>query len=68
MVARSSAEAEYRAMAITIYEIIWLRWLLSELDIPQLRPTKLICDNQAIVQMSANLIFHDKMKQAKMDC
>ena len=31
VVARSSAEAEYRAMALTTCELIWLRHLLQEL-------------------------------------
>lgn len=33
VVARSSAEAEYRAMAHTACELIWLKTLLSELGV-----------------------------------
>ncbi|XP_065632609.1 secreted RxLR effector protein 161-like [Quercus suber] len=32
-VARSSTEAEYRALADTTFELLWLRWLLKDLDI-----------------------------------
>nr|XP_043639651.1 secreted RxLR effector protein 161-like [Erigeron canadensis] len=47
VVSRSSAEVEYRAMAITVSELIWLRWLLQEMGFPQLSSTTLFCDNQA---------------------
>ncbi|XP_021986473.1 uncharacterized mitochondrial protein AtMg00810-like [Helianthus annuus] len=47
VVSRSSAEAEYRAMATTVSEVIWARWMLSELDAKQGEPTVLFCDNQA---------------------
>ncbi|XP_021742770.1 uncharacterized protein LOC110708853 [Chenopodium quinoa] len=39
LVARSSAEAEYRAMALTICEVTWLNYLLRDLGIKNLGPT-----------------------------
>ncbi|CAL1412882.1 unnamed protein product [Linum trigynum] len=44
VVARSSTEAEYRAMTSTISEVIWLRWLLLELGVRSTIPTPLHCD------------------------
>ncbi|RVW51876.1 Retrovirus-related Pol polyprotein from transposon TNT 1-94 [Vitis vinifera] len=46
VVARSSAEAEYRAMALATCELIWLRHLLQELRFGKDEQMKLICDNQ----------------------
>ncbi|RVX05229.1 Retrovirus-related Pol polyprotein from transposon TNT 1-94 [Vitis vinifera] len=45
--ARSSAEAEYRAMALATCELIWLRQLLQELRFGKDEQIKLGCDNQA---------------------
>lgn len=45
VVARSSAEAEYRAMALTTCEITWLTALLKDLGFSNLPPTVLNCDN-----------------------
>ncbi|GJW31650.1 uncharacterized mitochondrial protein-like protein [Tanacetum coccineum] len=47
VVSRSSAEAEYRAMASTVGEILWVRWLLKDLQVDITTPTPLFCDNQA---------------------
>ncbi|RVW91956.1 Retrovirus-related Pol polyprotein from transposon RE1 [Vitis vinifera] len=45
VVARSSAEAEYRAMALATCELIWLKHLLRELRFGKDEQMKLICDN-----------------------
>ncbi|KAL0402521.1 UNVERIFIED_CONTAM: Retrovirus-related Pol polyprotein from transposon RE2 [Sesamum latifolium] len=68
VVAKSSAEAEYRAMAMTVSEIVWLRWLLTELQTPQVDPTTLFCDNQAALHIAMNPVFHERTKHVEMDC
>ena len=46
VVARSSAEAEYRAMAFfATCKLIWLKHLLQELRFGKDEQMKLICDN-----------------------
>ncbi|CAL1398262.1 unnamed protein product [Linum trigynum] len=68
VVARSSAEAEYRAMASTVSEVIWLRHLLMELGVPQSSATPLYCDSQAALHIAANPVFHERTKHVEMDC
>ncbi|GJW21740.1 putative RNA-directed DNA polymerase [Tanacetum coccineum] len=68
VVSRSSAEAEYRSMAGTVSEILWVRWLLRELDIHMEQPTPLFCDNQAAQHIANNPVFHERTKHVKMDC
>lgn len=50
----SSAKAEYRAMAATTSEILWLQHLLRSLSIDIHAPTLLFCDNQAYLHITAN--------------
>ena len=68
MVARSSAEAKYRAMASTSCEIIWLKLLLGDLGIQCTLPIPLHCDNQAAMHIAANPVFHERTKHIEVDC
>ncbi|KAJ9561213.1 hypothetical protein OSB04_006373 [Centaurea solstitialis] len=44
-----NTELEYRALADTSQELIWLRWILSDMGAPQLSPTLLWCDNNSAI-------------------
>ncbi|XP_060969836.1 uncharacterized mitochondrial protein AtMg00810-like [Cannabis sativa] len=44
-ISKSSAEAEYRALAATTSEITWLQYLLHDFQIPQQHPAFIYCDN-----------------------
>lgn len=57
-VSRSSAEAEYRAVANAVTEISWLRQLLHELHCPVRRAAVVYCDNISTVYLSTNPIQH----------
>jgi len=45
VVARSSAEVEYRAMASTACELVWLKQLLQELQFGDVTQMTLVCHN-----------------------
>nr|XP_016509659.1 PREDICTED: uncharacterized mitochondrial protein AtMg00810-like [Nicotiana tabacum] len=62
VVARSSAEVEYRAMALATCELIWLKQLLQELQCVEFKQMELICDNQAALHIASNPVFHERMK------
>ncbi|KAK4407480.1 Retrovirus-related Pol polyprotein from transposon RE1 [Sesamum angolense] len=68
IVARSSAEAEYRAMAHTTSEILWLKNLLKELSFMYDDPIPMHCDNQAAIHIASNPIFHERTKHIEIDC
>jgi len=66
-VSRSSAEAEYRAVAHAVAESCWLRQLLQELHAPLSSATIVYCDNVSAVYMTANPVHHRRMKHIEID-
>ncbi|PNX98781.1 hypothetical protein L195_g022038 [Trifolium pratense] len=66
-VARSSTEAEYRAVATTTAELMWLQNLLLELHMCVNQPPKLLCDNVGATYLCSNPVYHSKMKHISMD-
>ena len=66
-VARSSTEAEYKALADGTAEILWIRSLLTELQIPSSTVTTLWCDNLGATFLYANPVFHARTKHVEVD-
>lgn len=67
-VSRSSTEVEYRSMAATTCELLWLSYLMKDLSLPVSRPITLFCDNKATQQIAANPCYHERTKHLDIDC
>ncbi|PRQ43270.1 putative RNA-directed DNA polymerase [Rosa chinensis] len=67
VVARSSAEAEYRGMAHGVCELLWLRNLLRDLGFKLESTMQLYCDNKAAIDISQNPVQHDRTKHVEVD-
>lgn len=66
-VARSSTEAEYRSVANTAAELCWISSLLHELGVTIPSIPTVYCDNVGATYLSANPVFHSKMKHLALD-
>ncbi|XP_028090289.1 uncharacterized protein LOC114290545 [Camellia sinensis] len=67
-VSRSSTEAEYRSMASTTAELVWLQQLLKDLCISSSSPPVLWCDNISAMALASNPVFHSRLKHIEVDC
>ncbi|CAN1345150.1 Retrovirus-related Pol polyprotein from transposon TNT 1-94 [Linum perenne] len=67
VVARSSTEAEYRALAYTAAELLWLKQLLTDLHMPLKHPPLLLCDNVGAIFLSKNPVISTRSKHIALD-
>ena len=65
--AKSTVEAEFRAMANEICEILWLKQVMVEIKYEVEGPMKLYCDNRAAISIVHNPMQHDRTKHVKID-
>ncbi|KAL0533201.1 hypothetical protein IC582_030416 [Cucumis melo] len=68
VVSRSSIESEYRALVNATAELLWLRWLLADMGVPQQGPTLPHCDNRSAIQIAHNDVSHERTKHVENDC
>ncbi|RVW78772.1 Retrovirus-related Pol polyprotein from transposon RE1 [Vitis vinifera] len=67
VVARSSAESEFRVIAQGLCELLWLKIILDNLRINWDGPMKLYCDNKSAINIAHNPIQHDRTKHIEID-
>ena len=68
VVARSSAEAKYRAMASTASELVWLKQLLCDMKISCEGPMQMYYNNQVARHLASNPVFYERTKHIEVDC
>ncbi|CAN6440880.1 unnamed protein product [Victoria cruziana] len=65
--ARSSTDAEYRAIAIGVIEILWVKILLRDIGIQVNNMMKFYYDNKAAISLSNNPVMYDRTKHVEID-
>ena len=67
-VALSSTEAEYRGVVKASCKAVWLRRMLADMHVFQTGPTPLFCDNQGVLKLAKNPVFHEQTNHVETHC
>lgn len=67
IIARSTAESKYRAMALCSTEIKWVNYLLGELRIEVERVPMILSDSTNAAAITANPVYHSRTKHFEID-
>lgn len=67
VVALSSTEAEYRALANTATSVAWLQSLFTELGISLSSSPIILCDNISAGSLASNPVYHARTKHIEID-
>ena len=60
-------EVEYIGIAKGVIEVLWLKKLMTELSFHQKDCQKFNCDNKAAINISKNIVQHDRSKHIEVD-
>ncbi|GFZ18297.1 hypothetical protein Acr_27g0000360 [Actinidia rufa] len=58
---------KYKAMTHTSCDLMWVKHFLEELRFEVQLPMDMYCDNQVIVHIASNPVFHERTKHIKVD-
>ena len=67
VVARLSAGAKFRAMALGICELLWIKIILEDLKIKWEGPMRLLFDKKSAINITHNPVQHDRTKHVEVD-
>ena len=66
-IARSSTEAEYKAIPNATAELLWIQSLLRDLHVSLSHPPVLWCDNIGATYLTTNPVLHARTKHVEID-
>nr|GEV08963.1 ribonuclease H-like domain-containing protein [Tanacetum cinerariifolium] len=67
VLARSSAEAEFRAMSSMTCKVMWMLKVCNDLKVQVVLPVVMNCDKSSAMQISSNPVLHERTKHFEID-
>ena len=67
-VALSSTKPKYWGVVKGACEAVWLRQILLYLQMQQTKPTPIFFDNQGVIKLAKNPVFHERTKLVEVHC
>lgn len=66
-VSLSTTEAEYKTATLIAKECVWLQRLAEDLKLPISKPTVVFGDNQSVIKLANNPVFHARTKHIEIE-
>ena len=66
-VSKSNTEAEFRELSSGVDEILWIRGVLKDLQIPYEEPIRMFCDNKSATYIAQDPVNHNRTKHIEID-
>ena len=63
-----STEAEYIGIVKAGCEVVWLRRMLGDMQMSPTGPTTLFVDNEGVIKLAQNPVFHERTKHVDVHC
>ena len=64
----SSTKVEFKGTVKAGCEVVWLRWMLGDMQMSPAGPTTLFVDNKGVIKLPQNPIFHEWTKHVGVHC
>ncbi|KAL0355082.1 UNVERIFIED_CONTAM: hypothetical protein Sradi_3955100 [Sesamum radiatum] len=55
-------------MGTAVCELLWINYLLTEVQVPISLPIPFWCDNKAAIHITENPVFQERTKHLDIDC
>ncbi|XP_019229179.1 PREDICTED: uncharacterized protein LOC109210250 [Nicotiana attenuata] len=66
-ISKNSAESEYRSIASTVAELVWILGLFKDIGIEVGLPVNIYTNSKAAIQIAANPVFYERTKHIEID-
>ena len=67
VLSKSSTEVEFQDLSSGVDEVLWIRGILKDLQVPYEEPIRVFCDNKSAICIAHDPVNHNRTKHIDID-